>query len=442
MAAQLLPTDTTNKPGPPYISPKLAFAPRLGIAWDPTGSDKTSVRLGGGVFYNQLDGRDWYYQATNVNDFVQMYTLNNPVFPRIPLTGLSGTQSDWSIQHHPQTPTVFQYNFEIQRQLPANFNIRTAYVGSHGYHLTTLVEQNLAIPTTLPNGSLFFPADAPITNPKFGQMQQIKTEAIANYNGLQLALQKTLSAGLRFQLSYTYAKALSDADQIVQGQENSAISAMAQNVRNVRADYSLSALDQRNTLVWNGSYQLPFDRLLSGRVAKAVLGGWSINGIYSYGSGRPISIATGFNQSQDQNSNNPDRPNLAPTATTNNPIHGVTAGCKGIAAGQPLQTPLRWYDPCAFVLEPAGTYGNLGRYTVTGPGLNNVDASVVKDTTLRENMRLEFRAESFNLFNHAQFGLPSISVFTGSGNYAGNAGRITTTSVANRQLQLGMKLIF
>jgi hypothetical protein len=206
-------------------------------------------------------------------------------------------------------------------------------------------------------------------------------------------------------------------------------------------DYSLSAYDQRHTFVMNGAYQMPWDKRLNGKLAKTALGGWSINGLYSYGSGLPLSIQTGFNNSNDGDSNNPDRPNLTP-GFSQNPINGLTAGCQGIPAGQQLHTPARWFDPCAFTLNAAGTFGNLGRYTVTGPDVNDVDFTLVKDTPLTERKMLEFRAEFFNLLNHANFGLPNLSVFSSSGLRAGNAGVINNTSIYNREIQLGLKLKF
>ena len=444
MSAHIRATDPTNERGSPYLAPHLDFAPRLGVAWDPTGSGKTAIRAGGGVFFNSFDGRAYYYQATNNSDFVQAYTLVNPVFPHAPLTNLSGAQQDWSIQYRPQTPITYQYSFEVQRQLTSKINVRAAYVGSISEHLTVDVEPNIRI--SQPNASapfgVFYPVGAPLTNPLFSTMQQIDTEGIANYNGLQTQIQKTFSAGFQMTLSYTFSRTLSDADQIVNGQQSAQISPIPEFPLSVRGDYhGLSALDQMHTLVWNGSYNLPFDKGLNSGVAKAILGGWSLNGIFSYGSGRPMSIATGFNQSRDVQSTFPDRPNLAP-GFTNNPTSGVTQGCGAIAAGQTLGSVGLWYNPCAFQLEPAGEYGNLGHDTVIAPGITNADASLVKDTKINERMRLEFRAEFFNLANHKILGLPTLSVFSSNGLYTGNSGKITTTVHDNRELQLGMKLIF
>src|SRR5205807_2357758 len=141
-------------------------------------------------------------------------------------------------------------------------------------------------------------------------------------------------------------------------------------------------------------------------VAKAALGGWGINAIYSYGSGYPFTPNLSFNNSRTGTPLTNDRPSLAPGAN-NNPIEGVTAGCElnptthllTIPAGQKLRTADRWFDPCSFVLSAPGTFGNLGRNTITAPGVNKVDFTILKTTSIGEGKKLEFRAEFFNLFN-------------------------------------------
>jgi carboxypeptidase family protein/TonB-dependent receptor-like protein len=435
-------TDTKNTPGPPFQTPKLNFAPRVGIAWDPTGSGKTSVRLGGGVFYSHLDGYTWMAPATNNSDFLKTVNVSNPPFPKglaagVPIGLLLANQR---IQFDSDTPTIIHYNLEVQRELFRTLSLRVGYVGSHGYNIPRNSEQDLRIPTIQPDGSKFFAATAPLVNPNFSSLPTLLTDSRSNYNGLQVVLQKAVSAGLRFQASYTFSRSLSDADETVTGQTLSTPQ-YAQDPNALGQDYSLSAYDQRHTLVWSGVYQMPWDKRLNGKLERTALGGWAINGIFSYGTGLPFNIQSGFNNSRDGDASQPDRPNLAPGAS-NNPINGVTAGCQGVPAGQKLHTPERWYDPCAFVLPAAGFYGNLGRNTVTEPGLTAVDFTLVKTTPLAEQKKLEFRAEFFNLFNHANFGLPVLNVFNSSRVRSGNAGTITGTSTSNRQIQLGMKLIF
>ena len=145
-------TNPTNTVGPPFLAPKLNFAPRAGIAWDPTGSGKTSIRVAGGFYDAPVDGRQWFSNATNDANFLTKLQANSPPFPN----GLGGTlasilQANQQIQYHLNEPTVIQYNVEVQRQLTSTLSVRAAYVGSHSYHLPIEVENNTRIPVICPN---------------------------------------------------------------------------------------------------------------------------------------------------------------------------------------------------------------------------------------------------------------------------------------------------
>ena len=164
---------------------------------------------------------------------------------------------------------------------------------------------------------------------------------------------------------------------------------------------------------------------MSGAAGK-LLSGWKLNAIITAQSGLPFTPTVGFNSSRDGDSAGADRPNVNPNFS--GPVI--------------LGTPNRWYNPSAFVLPTAGTYGNLGRGTLRGPGLTDVDLSLFKDTRLSERTSLQFRAESFNILNHANFGVPGTSLFSQSGAVVGSAGVISATSTTSRQIQLGLKLIW
>jgi carboxypeptidase family protein len=435
------PSDTHFTPGKAFSTNKLSFSPRFGLAWDPKGNGKTSVRLGGGIYYAFLDGRNWSRDAQLDSDYVTNVTVLNPPFPNPLANGFSLTsQAVSSFQPELDTPTVIQYNLEVQRQVAQSVSVRAAYVGSYGYNMMRLAQLNLRFPTILADGTQLFPASGPLRNPSFSDIGRMLSDANYNYNGLQAAVQKSVSSGLRIQASYTYSKAMSNNDQVIQSQSTAA-PVNGPDPNNLAAEYSLSSYDQRHTLVLNGSYDMPWEKRLTGGVAKSILGGWGINGIFSYGSGYPLSISNTTNTSRTGTPILNDRPNLVAGAS-NNPIHGVTAGCQGVAAGQKLHTPDRWYDPCAFVLATPGTFGNLGRNTVTAPGGGRVDFTIRKTTALTEKKKLEFRAEFFNLFNHALFQIPTRQIFTSTGAHSGNEGRITATATDNRQIEFGMKLTF
>ena len=233
---------------------------------------------------------------------------------------------------------------------------------------------------------------------------------------------------------------MSDADEVGNAQSNG-VAPTTLDRTNLRRDWSLSTFDQRHTLVLNGRYQLPWDSKLKSGLAKGALGGWFINGIFSASSGQPFNINTGFNNSRNNDPLQTDRPDLAP-GFSNNPTKGFTKGCPGVAAGQKLGTPDLWFDPCAFVLQTPGTFGNLGRNTVIAPGFQEFNFTLAKNTVVRESTTLEFRAEVFNVLNHANFTLPARTVYSNATTRTGGAGVITSTQGNNRQIQFGLKLNF
>jgi hypothetical protein len=431
--------------GPPFTSTKKTFSPRFGVAWDPTGDGKTSVRLGAGLFYNFFDGRTWYMGSgtTSASVFSSSINVSNPPWPRIVPSNFAGAPvstysigSDGSLKE----PTVIHYNLELQRQVSSTLSVRLGYIGSRGYHMGRLVAENLRIPSQLPDGRLLFPASGPVVNSKFQDISGLYTDAHYLYNGLQTVVQKSLSSGLMLSGNYTWSKALSDSDEVGPAQSNG-VAPTTYDRTNLRRDWGLSTFDQRHTLVVNGRYQLPWDKALKAGIAKGLLGGWSINGIFSASSGQPFNINTGFNNSLNNDSQQTDRPDLAP-GFSNNPTSGVTNGCAGVLPGQKLGTPALWFDPCAFVLQRPGTFGNLGRNTVIAPGFQQFNFTLLKNTPISEGKNLEFRAEFFNLLNHANFTLPARTVFNANGQRTGAAGVITTTGGDNRQIQLGLKLNF
>ena len=160
-----------------------------------------------------------------------------------------------------------------------------------------------------------------------------------------------------------------------------------------------------------------------------LLDGWMISAIVMANSGRPFSVTDGFDQAGFAN-------NLL---TRSRP--DAVAGCKPI-----LGRVDQWYDPACFRLQPAGMPGNLGRNTLTGPGLFTMDLALIKDLKLRERASLQFRTEVFNVFNHPNFGLPNTDLFvpdgTGEGSVSPIAGRITNTTTPGRQIQFGVKILF
>jgi hypothetical protein len=440
--------DVQSTRGAPFALKKALFAPRIGLAWDPTGTGKTSIRAGSGLFYNHLDGRNWYLASGDDSCCRARFTLtNNLVFPHPP-ANLSasfdpGIRVQNQVQFETETPTIVHYTLEIQRQLANSLSLRVGYLGSYAYHMHVDTQQNIAVARTLPDGSPFFDAGAPRRNPRFAEIEQIVFPAHANYNSLQIELQKPFSGDLQLKVFYQLGKNLSDADSVSRSQVGNTAGTML-DIFDIGRDYGRSAYDQRHSFTLSASYQFPFQRHLRSAVARAFLGGWSVNSIFGYGSGFPFNIQVPFNQSRSLNPDLEERPSLAAGAS-NDPTSGVTKGCPGIPSGEQLQTPERWFDPCAFELQIPGTYGNLGRNTVSGPNFKNLDLSFVKQTKLLgERANLELRAESFNLLNSVNFGLPSGGVFglAPIAQHLPTSGRITNTLTPGRQIQFGLRLTF
>ena len=283
-------------------------------------------------------------------------------------------------------------------------------------------------------GTLYVPVGAR-PNPFLATSSMLLSEGNARYNALQTEVTRRLTRGLQFRANYTWSKNLDMGAGISASQAiNQAQTVMTP--YSPGRDYGPSALNVKHQASGSLSYELPIGEgkpWLSGvhGVAEKLIGGWQVNSIITLLSGFPFTPQVGSNRSGDGDTRNPDRPNLAPGASAN-PTSGTTAGCGGIIpAGQKLQTPSRWFDPCAFVVPTAGTFGNLGRGTATGPGMANVDLSLFKNTQFTERIGLQFRAEFFNIFNRSNFGTPTPIAFSGT-NPSPTAGAINSTATTSR----------
>jgi hypothetical protein len=193
---------------------------------------------------------------------------------------------------------------------------------------------------------------------------------------------------------------------------------------NAQADWGLSPFDIRHKLALNGTVWLPGDSLHG--PAHWIAGGWQANSIVTAYSGLPFTVQLGTNRSNDGNSDAPDRPNLKAGAS-DNPIVGSVS---------------QWFDPSAFLFPLAGTYGNVARNTLIGPGLFTLDAGLVKTFHLHGSQTATLRIEAFNLTNRANFGLPNPVAFQADGTYSGTAGVITALTTPARQMQLGLRYSF
>lgn len=412
------------------------FAPRFGLAWDPTGSGRMAVRGGFGIFYDQLSTP--YLSLVHLNaPFLALGDVFNPPFPNV-ISAILGGQVRPSAQADilpwlPNQPYRMQWSLSIQRELIGGTVASAAYVGSRSVHLSRADSNfNARIPEILPDGRLFFPPGSPRRNPNFGVIRLRPMDGSAFYHALQLGLQKRFEKGVQFQISYTNSKNIDDSSALFNENETQNSEAVM-NTYNRKQDRARSDFHVGHHFTANFMFELPFGHgkrwgsNLTGFAGK-FLSGWQLGGIVTMASGQPMTALVGF-----------DRARAGSARTGGGQRPDLVLGVK-----QRLGRPDSWLNPDAFALPAEGFFGNLGRNTVDGPGLATMDFSLAKKTALSETMKLEFRAEFFNLFNRANFRQPDRTgrfVFTSSGRVA-SPGRLTETATTNRQIQFGLKLSF
>lgn len=402
---------------------KRNFEPRVGFAWQANQSGTLVIRGGFGIFHDQILP---VYYAVNVAKYPPFFDLLNLENPRFPDASRDLTTSGLlrlnAVATSLKTPAKNHYTFSIQQQLFKNTVLEVGYVGSKSTNVPRFGEQNTRS-YTLINGQKFFPANSPRKNPNFDEIRTVTTDTNGHYDAMQIKLRRSTSSNLQFQVSYTFSRAIDQASAIAT--VDSAREAQASlDPEDPARDRGRASFDATNNVVINFGYPLPlrFER----KLASFFLSGWEITGIATITDGQPFSVRLGTERSRNGGGGRADRPDLAP-ARSNNPI---------------LSRPDKWYDPTAFLFPAAGTYGNVGRNTLIGPGKRVFDLSLLKQFRFKESSTVQFRAEFFNLFNHANFGLPSNRPFTSSGSISGSAGRITDTVTTSRQIQFGLKLIF
>ena len=439
---------------------KKLFSPRAGVAWDPFGNGKTAFRAGFGMYYSLID--DLSFLLNSLPPANGSLTSSGSLFSSIPVfpnsvippacsagvpTSQCSTFAPQGVQSDAKTPTVEEWNVSIEQQLTRNTALRVAYVGSFGYHGFVSLDPN-SIPaqicsnaagcvaggtpgttkTTVAQGAEYIPV-AGRPNPFLGAGFFWYTEGNSSYNALQLEFTHRLAQGLQFRTNYTYSKSL-DMNSALTIAQSSNEPQMIMNRNDLGRDWGPSALNPKQQASFSTRYELPFGQGkrwgsgLRGAGGK-LIGGWQLNEIATLLSGFPFTPLIGSNRSGDGDIRNPDRPSLNSSFTG-----PVILGHQG-----------QWYNPAAFVLPAAGTYGNLGRGVYTGPGLANLDISVMKNTAISERVNLQFRAEFFNILNHTNLGVPNSTVFS-SGAINASAGLITALTTQPRQIQLGLKLLF
>ena len=248
-----------------YANPSLKnFAPRLGIAWDPFGNGKTSVRAGFGIFDDELLPKYYFFSGSLNPPFTSRVSVTNPPFPNL-LANFNPNAVKYNLQttnYTLQNPYALQFNAGIQRVLPGNWVGGVSYSGSRGVHLLRIGEANLS-PFTVLNGIKVYQPQLGRSNPNFGSITQRISDAQSFYNALQASLQKQLSHGLRAQFSYTFARSVDDSSG-VNSQDFSNGSVYALDYYERKADRGLSNFWVKHVFTGNYSYELPFAKGMHG----------------------------------------------------------------------------------------------------------------------------------------------------------------------------------
>src|SRR3989454_488951 len=419
-------------PGGLFVNPSLRnFAPRLGFAWDVGGDGRTAIRGGSGLYYDT----DGPYNsslgfaipsppfAPAVNVVGAGIPFPTPVCPSTTNTAALNLRM---LDYHMKQPKGWTYNVNMQRELAANWAMTVGYAGSRGYHLVNAIEGNPVVPVVQADGTLFFPAGAPRRNPAWSSIDYRMSDGRSTYNALQTSLMKRFSDGYQVQLSYTLSKAMDNADGQL-GTDTVTSSVYPRNPYDLDAEWAVASFDARHVFSANATWELPAFR------NHAVLGGWQLNAILSLHTGYPFSpsIQTpNWSRTGNTSTNAEDRSSVKPGTNPNRIITG---------------DPNHWFDTSAFVLQPRGTLGNTPRNFLRGPGFANADVSLVKNQALAGTARLQFRLEVFNVFNRANFAVPTRPVFAGATENEAplaTAGQILRTVNSSRQVQLGVKVLF
>jgi hypothetical protein len=415
------------------------FGPRVGLAYSL--DSKTSIRAGYGISYSFFNRPGSAIEGIN-GPLAIFGTLTQTALPGQPgfLTTQTGFNAGISSTFNPilsnndyipantRWPYIQTWVFSIQREIFKDTLVELAYNGNHSLRLPILADYNQAFPNAV-GGTLGVQARRP--DQSFGPITWVDPAGNNHYNGLSAKFEHRFSHGLYALNSFTWGKALGDSEQALEYYSNQT-GANPQNIHNLAAEKGPSSYDTKFVNITSVTYQLPFGRgkqFLGGAnpVLDAFVGGWDVNGINTANTGLPVNVY------------------YAPSAA--NDVTGLSAEYRGQAFQRPnvsgsaasqstAQSLLTYFAGYTFTTPPANApFGNLGRNAFRAPGVAQLDLAINKNIRITEGIKLQFRSELFNIFNHTNFGPPTNTTTSAA------FGTITNTLPA-RQIQFGLKLLF
>ena len=405
-----------------YLNDRNNVAPRVGIALRPSGSDRLVIRTGWGVYYNFADlasGQGIYFNPPYFQSLLFFPSQTAPLTIDQPWPEGRNAPIPPSVTTYDRnlrTSYTQQWNLTVQTEIMEQMVLSTGYNGSSGTKLISARDINQPAP------SQQYPNLRPV--PFYSDINLIASSFDSNYHSLQAQLQCRFQTGLTGLFAYTWSKSIDNASNFFAsaGDAN-----YPQDSNNLAAERARSSFDIPHRFVGSFAYELPFwsDKAVGKgfRGASWLLADWQVNGIVTLQSGQPYSVAL---------------PGEVDNSNTGRSSFGFGAGDRPNVTGNPnLSNPdaQQWFDPAAFSMPDYGTFGNAGRNIIQGPGLANIDFSLLKDAALGENVTLQFRTEFFNLFNTPNFLNPN--------NFFGTPGfGRMLASRDGREVQFGIKLIF